>query len=473
MKFDIVVGNPPFQDSKNRKKTQHKIWKEFTEKAFEEWLAEDGIIAWVTPQSWGSPSNSILELFKNNNLLKVNLNTGKYFPDIGSTFSDYLIQKSKKGSKKTNFTTITEQSFDYEVSSELLYFPNDFCEEAINIHQKVMFAAGNKQLINYDYVTCHNVIRHAHKLNDKKIEKAKEDLVKETCEDKRLKIKNRIKALEEKAKNIVITISEKETNSHIYPVFHTNNKIWYSSIKQSFADSKKVMWSRSGYTKPFFDNGTMGCTDMGYYILVDNQKAGERLSKFLNSKLMSYIFKTAKWSGFGNEIVFSNIPVVPLDKDLTEQDYYNLFSLTDKEIKYIEDSHKNLNRKKRKKSEIRNKKRVKEFGEVFTPPDLVSKMMASIPKNIWEDKTRTFLDPACGNGNFLVSVLENKMNHGVSALDSIGALYGVDIMEDNIHETRKRLREKLSGLIEEEKLEQILNKNFIVKNSLKYNMEFD
>lgn len=472
MQFDIIVGNPPFQDSKNRKKTQHKVWKEFTDSAFNKWLTEDGLIAWITPQSWGSPSSSILQIFKENNLLKVNLDTIKFFPDIGSTFSDYLIRKGQKPSKRTSFTTSAGQSFKYKVTENLLYFPNDFCETSINIHEKVMFGSGQKLIINFDYATCHNVIRHAHKLNDKKIKEAKEKLLRETCENKKLKIKNRIDNLEEKGKNIFITLSEEETAAHVYPVFHTNNKIWYSSVKQTFADEKKIMWSRSGYTKPFFDNGTMGCTDMGYYILVDDEVTGKRLEKFLNSKLMSYVFKTAKWSGFGNEIVFSNIPVVPLDEDMSDADYYRLFSLTNSEIKYIETSHQKISRKKRQKSEIRNSKRVKELGEVFTPQSLVSRMLAEIPQQIWSDNTKTFIDPACGNGNFLVEVLETRMKHSVSALDSISTLYGADIMEDNINEVKKRLAEKLAGQIGKEVLEQILNKNFVVQNSLESDMEF-
>jgi hypothetical protein len=36
-------------------------------------------------------------------------------------------------------------------------------------------------------------------------------------------------------KNCVITLSEEQTDTHIYPVFHTNKKIWYSSVKQDFS----------------------------------------------------------------------------------------------------------------------------------------------------------------------------------------------------------------------------------------------
>ena len=39
------------------------------------------------------------------------------------------------------------------------------------------------------------------------------------------------------------------------------------------------MWTRSGYTKIFYDKGTMGITDMGYYVLVDSDSEGEILEQ--------------------------------------------------------------------------------------------------------------------------------------------------------------------------------------------------
>lgn len=51
---------------------------------------------------------------------------------------------------------------------------------------------------------------------------------------------------------------------------------------------------------------------------------------------------------------------------------------------------------------IKSKERVKEHAEVFTPSWLVKDMCDTIPSEIWENIESTFLEPACGNGNFLV-----------------------------------------------------------------------
>lgn len=66
-----------------------------------------------------------------------------------------------------------------------------------------------------------------------------------------------------------------------------------------------------------------------------------------------------------------------------------------------------------------------------------------IPSEIWENITSTFLEPACGNGNFLVEILERKLKRcgddaekGLIALKSI---HGIDLLRDNVEECKLRL----------------------------------
>lgn len=469
MKFDNIFGNPPFQNNVTKNKTQHKLWTEFTMKAVNEWMKDGGFLGWITPQSWGSPSNKILNLFKNNDVHYLNLDTKQYFPDVGSTFSHFLLQKSNQSTLVTKIIN-AETEYNLVLDDNILWIPNDFCDHSLNIHRKVMFLEKDKFIIHYDYVTCHNVIRRAEILKnnklteyDNKINSCKDDTKKEKL------LLNRKNLLEKK---VDITISESMTQNHIYPVFHTNKKIWYSSIQQSFAKEKKVLWSRSGYVKAIYDPGNLGCTDMGYYILVDSDVEGERLARFLNSKLMQYIFKTAKWSGFGNEKVFSSIPKIDLSKDYTEQDFYDMFSLTKEEVSFL-----NLSKKKKKtniKKETISEKRIKEYGEVYTPKELVVQILNLVDDERWKDKKQTFIDPACGNGNFLVNILQKRINSNIDIIDAISTLYGVDILEDNIQKCKERLLQivldsELDMDIQEIRL--ILNKNIIRADSLQENYD--
>jgi len=100
------------------------------------------------------------------------------------------------------------------------------------------------------------------------------------------------------------------------------------------------MWSRSGYTKPFYDKGVYGGTDMAYYVLVPDDESGLNLLSNLNTKLMKYILKTAKWSGFGNEKVFKRLPNLPKNVKLTDDQIYDLFNLSNNERQYVEQNIK-------------------------------------------------------------------------------------------------------------------------------------
>ena len=91
---------------------------------------------------------------------------------------------------------------------------------------------------------------------------------------------------------------------------------------------------------------------------------------------------------------------------------------------------------------IKSKQRVKDFAEVFTPSHIVKDMCDLIPDSVWGNIESTFLEPACGNGNFLVEIYERKLKlckderDGLKALASI---VGIDIQADNCEECRKRL----------------------------------
>lgn len=58
--------------------------------------------------------------------------------------------------------------------------------------------------------------------------------------------------------------------------------------------------------------------------------------------------------------------------------------------------------------QIKSRKRVKDFAEVYTNEREVKAMCDLIPTEIWDNIESTFLEPACGNGNFLVEILARK-----------------------------------------------------------------
>ncbi|MCM1437776.1 MAG: hypothetical protein NC131_01000 [Roseburia sp.] len=93
-------------------------------------------------------------------------------------------------------------------------------------------------------------------------------------------------------------------------------------------------------------------------------------------------------------------------------------------------------------SQIKSKKRVQKFAEVFTNEREVKAMCDLIPCEVWQNIESTFLEPACGTGNFLAEILERKLKLCESEKDGLKALnslFGIDIQEDNVKECRERL----------------------------------
>lgn len=99
---------------------------------------------------------------------------------------------------------------------------------------------------------------------------------------------------------------------------------------------------------------------------------------------------------------------------------------------------------------IKSKKRVQQHGEVFTPKWMID-LMLDIPeiKKACENVSATFLEPAAGDGNFLLAILERKLqavtqqydkkNWKTKSLFALASIYGIEFLEDNLEVARDRL----------------------------------
>lgn len=155
------------------------------------------------------------------------------------------------------------------------------------------------------------------------------------------------------------------------------------------------------------------------------------------------------------------------------------------------------NDQKQKESLIKSKKRVKKFGEVFTP-EFIVKQMCDLCEPTISQVDRKVFEPTCGNGNFLVEILNRKLNsvpdfyakikkqknarskkaqaeiYEFCLILAISNVYAVDIQEDNVEESRERLKEIIYKHIKNiknsffflETIDKILSSNIIVGNTL-------
>jgi hypothetical protein len=161
---------------------------------------------------------------------------------------------------------------------------------------------------------------------------------------------------------------------------------------------------------------------------------------------------------------------------------------------------------------VKSAERVRDLGEVFTPNATVQEILNLLPASIWKPHpSPTFLEPACGDGNFLVAILDRKLDHITKAysrgklpagdtpeaaqyhgLEALASIYAVDFSTDNViggtpgHENGARSR--LLKMFTDWSIEQLRNRltdrspillsanwilehNIIVGNMLPYNAE--
>lgn len=107
---------------------------------------------------------------------------------------------------------------------------------------------------------------------------------------------------------------------------------------------------------------------------------------------------------------------------------------------------------------VKSKQRVADHGEVFTPTEIVEAMINLVADEAERIDSR-FLEPACGSGNFLIPVLGRKLatvaaRYGSSdfekrnhALLSLMSIYGIELLEDNVHECRQNLLEAFTRFV--------------------------
>lgn len=109
---------------------------------------------------------------------------------------------------------------------------------------------------------------------------------------------------------------------------------------------------------------------------------------------------------------------------------------------------------------VLNKQKVKEFGEVFTPDSIVCDMLELVNNELkgssYEEYiSTTYLEPSCGDGQFLIRILAQKMERipkdatveekKLLLVKALCSIYGVDIQEEHVVSARKRMLDVALG----------------------------
>ena len=112
--------------------------------------------------------------------------------------------------------------------------------------------------------------------------------------------------------------------------------------------------------------------------------------------------------------------------------------------------------------------------EFFTPYSVVKRMADKISDEDWADSSKTFLEPCFGNGQFICYIVYNRIMHGVSWEDTLKTLYGVELMQDNVDETRERvlgMLEQMGVVFDRDRALDIMSHNLVCSDFFEWDFK--
>ena len=117
----------------------------------------------------------------------------------------------------------------------------------------------------------------------------------------------------------------------------------------------------------------------------------------------------------------------------------------------------------------RDKLRIKFTSEIFTKTKDVIILLYELDDSVWLDLNKKFIDPSCGDGQFLSEVVIRKMERSNCTLEkALSTTYGVELMEDNV----QLCKERLAGPNPTQEILDILDKNIVCHDALTYDYSF-
>ncbi|MFW6002516.1 MAG: Eco57I restriction-modification methylase domain-containing protein, partial [archaeon] len=297
MKFDVVIGNPPYQDPTTKKvqgsrKNPRKLWHDFIKKS-NEISKYGGYISLITPPNFTQPTNKSSKEVMSKKDLYINMSTDiRKKVGVGIAMS-YFIYKNEDNLEKKDVSF-----FDGKNNFNIPYVYGDMIAliDFSRIDQQICHKVLNNDLKKYDF-----------KSNQKEIKSFKHlPIVKD--------------------------------NVYKYPIFDFQN-IKYSDKKPSDINKPKVIISEflsrrgGGYLLPniYLDkHGEYGCwyKKKGGYIDFNSKNEAENIFHYLRySNLMNFVFKHFSINSFMQSKVLESITVIDPTKKWTDQELYEYFNL--------------------------------------------------------------------------------------------------------------------------------------------------
>ena len=150
-----------------------------------------------------------------------------------------------------------------------------------------------------------------------------------------------------------------------------------------------------------------------------------------------------------------------------------LLGISDRVLMLVPGSFERNEGTKTDTGKLSKAERVRKYGEVFTPEWVVKEMcdMLEAESPGAFEPERTFLEPTCGDGAFVVEILRRKFDRCKRRKDftvALESVYGLEIQADNVSECIRRVTELCREYFRPTRDElEIINDHYIMCDSLK------
>ena len=112
--------------------------------------------------------------------------------------------------------------------------------------------------------------------------------------------------------------------------------------------------------------------------------------------------------------------------------------------------------------------------EFFTPYSIIKRMADKISEEDWSNPNKTFCEPCFGNGQFVIYIIWNRLQHGIDWKIALETCYAVELMQDNVYETHGRIIKLFDALdidYDEDVAMDIMLHNLVFNDFFKWNFE--
>ena len=260
-KFDVIVGNPPYQSGDEKSAVSSQLWDKFVAKAFSI-CKEGGYISLIHPSPWRKPESKLYDEFRNRQLKYLEIHNQQ---DGLKTFNcatryDWYILKNEKGN---NSKIIVKDENEEEISINMYewdFLPN--CNYLL--FDKIMAKEGEEKceaMYSYD------------------------------CDVRKP------------------WMSKIQTKEHKYPCVTMMTKaipitlFWSNTKDKGHFGIPKVIINLTGATLCYLidDKGEYGMTQWTFGIKIDSKEEGEKIKEALMSEKFEKVWKASQWLSMTRE----------------------------------------------------------------------------------------------------------------------------------------------------------------------------